>query len=214
MTFIDLSHPLQETMPVFPGATPPRFSRTRTVAGEGYQESLLTLASHTGTHMDAPAHMLAQGKTLTDFPIDRFMGNGLIYSRPGQPESPIEPADLQPLSDAIAAVDFLLLHTGWSRHWGTPRYFSDYPALTPEAARWLCRFSLKGIGIDAISIDPAGSADYPVHHILMEREILIIENLVRLDQAAAAPFLFIALPLPFPHADGSPVRAVAVMGIG
>jgi len=104
-----------------------------------------------------------------------------------------------------------LLYTGWSRYWGRNRYFSNYPVLSENAAGWLQRFNLKGVGFDTISADSAGSTADPVHKRLLSRNGLIIENLTRLETLPQTGFTFSCLPLFTENADGSPVRAVAMI---
>ena len=116
---------------------------------------------------------------------------------------------LLPLS--LLAAGFALLHTGWARYWGTNDYFGRYPVLSPEAAGWLAGFGLKGYGVDAISADEIDSAALPVHRALLGRGMLIIENLDRLDPLLEREFTFSCLPLKIADADGSPIRAVAIL---
>ena len=105
---------------------------------------------------------------------------------------------------------FLLIHTGWSLRWGSGAYFSGYPVLSLKAAEWLSQFNLKGIGVDAISVDRTGSDSFPVHNILLKNDTVIIENLKDLDQVPVNPFIFACFPLKFENADGAPIRAVAL----
>ena len=114
-------------------------------------------------------------------------------------------------SDFIRNSEFLLLHTGWSRFWGTKNYFAGYPVLSAEAALWLDSFELKGLGLDTISADEADSHDFPNHNILLGSDSIIIENLMNLDVLPGKHFMFSCFPLKIDQADGSPVRAVAII---
>ena len=165
--------------------------------------------SHTGTHIDAPAHIIKEAHTLDLLPIDNYYGKALLLNLTKIQETTIGIKELKPHQALIAQVDFVLLYTGWSRHWGTPKYFCDYHALTPEAANWLNQFKLKGLGLDTISADKADSHDYPIHNALLKQGLLIIENLTNLDKLPCNQFMFSCFPLNFEKADGSPVRAVA-----
>ena len=78
MTVIDLTHTIREDMPVYPGTEPPRLTTACTVSQCGYRETLLHMYSHTGTHMDAPAHMMDGAPTLDSFGPDRFVGRGYV----------------------------------------------------------------------------------------------------------------------------------------
>jgi kynurenine formamidase len=102
-----------------------------------------------------------------------------------------------------------LLSTGWSRYWGDKKYFSDYPVLTIEAAQWLNRFDLKGLGVDTISVDKADSKEFPIHKVFFQNDTILVENLANLETLTCRQFFFSCFPLSFDKADGSPVRAVA-----
>ena len=106
--------------------------------------------------------------------------------------------------------DFVLIHTGWSRYWGLVSYNTGYPVLSGNAADWICGFNLKGLGVDAISVDPPQAPGLPVHHRLLKQQMIIVENLNRLQDLPQSGFVFLALPLKIRDGDGSPVRAVAM----
>ena len=207
MKFLDLSHTITPGMPVYPGTEEPIFVKANTIAQHGFAEKKLSLYSHTGTHIDAPAHILEDQLYLDDLSLDNFIGQALCIPC-DQPQIGIDL--FQPYEDVLDQLDFLLLATGWSKYWGEMQYFSDYPVLNPSAAEYLCQFSLKGIGFDTISADSENSTAYPVHKILLQ-QMIIIENLTGLDQVAGQKFLFSCLPLKIAQADGSPVRAVAIL---
>ena len=209
MHLVDLTHPITANMPVFPGTKPPVLVSEGTLEQSGFREKRISICSHTGTHIDAPAHLLDQGPTLDMLPLGRFCGQALVVDV-SQGHEPVVGMDrLQPYQERIFQVDFLLLHTGWSRYWGRQEYFSNFPVLTREAAQWLTETGLKGIGLDAISADRMDSLDFEVHTILLGHEVIIIENLTNLNRLPASPFFLSCFPLSLEQADGSPVRAVA-----
>jgi kynurenine formamidase len=117
---------------------------------------------------------------------------------------------LEQFEPLIRKSEFVLLYTGWSKFWGNDKYFSEFPVLTEESSRWLSKFSLKGIGLDAISVDEVGTTEYMNHKIFLEKGIIIIENLTNLTNLSGKLVDFYCFPLPFSKADGSPVRAVAI----
>lgn len=211
MKMIDLSQLIHEKMPVFPGATRPVFQQMSLVESNGYRVARVTMDYHAGTHIDAPAHMLSSGKTLDELPIDYFAGTAVIADFSKWPLETIPLEALQAFSPLLEQTEYLLLKTGWSRYWGSDRYFEPYPVLSPEAAKWLTNFPLKGIGLDAISIDRISSTDFAIHRILLASEILIIENLTNLDAIDRERFDFFCLPLRIKDADGSPVRASVLL---
>lgn len=212
MKIHDLSQLITPDMPVFPGSKQPMFESVGKLAADGFRERLLTVSSHTGTHIDVPAHILDQGKTLELMPLDSFYGRAVCLDFSSfQAPRKIELGDLQPYRRAVAGADFVLLHTGWSKYWGTSEYFTNYPVLADEAARWLGEIPIRGVGVDAISVDGIDSGDLPVHHALLGREIIIVENLTNLSLVLQKTFTFSCLPLKFTAMDGSPVRAVALI---
>lgn len=211
MQIIDLSHTIHETMPVYPGTAHPKITRPFTIEKDGFAETELTFLTHTGTHMDAPAHILAGGDTLDGLPIDCFAGKACVIDIRNIGKTMIDVDDLMPYQPVISNSDYVLMCSGWSRFWGQGTYFSGYPVLSADAAQWIIRFDLKGFGGDVISVDKSDAADFVVHKTLMEKNLVIIENLVNLEQVADRPFNFFCMPLKFEKADGSPVRAFAVV---
>ncbi len=214
MRIIDLTHPVRANMPVFPGTQPPVIQQANTVEQHGFAEKLISLYSHTGTHMDAPAHMLPGAKTLDAFSAADFYGTAVRLDV--RPETGIAPDDLIGL-DRLATVEenlrgaqFLILHTGWAEKWGQPDYFRGFPALSPDAARRVVELGVRGVGIDAISIDRMSDHHFPVHHILFEAGLFVIENLKDLHLTPAV-FEMASLPLAIGDADGAPSRAIALV---
>lgn len=212
---IDLTRILNEKMTVYPGTIAPTFEVLNTIDNDGFTELKMTMVSHTGTHIDAPSHVLKNAKSLDQFPVDKFIGSAIVI--PCQDKKEISLKYLQTFKQKIATIDFILFLTGWQFKWGTKDYFDDCPIPTREAAEWLSRFKLKGVGVDAFSVDKIISApkvtpeNLPNHHILLKKEMLLIENLTNLDKLPDCAFLFQCLPLKVENADGSPVRAIAMI---
>ena len=210
MNIIDLSHAISSHMPVYPGTEPPSVTTGCTIEEDGFLEKKIIMFSHTGTHMDAPAHMIRDSKTLDQFSIDHFFGKALLVNVSTSKKSIIEINDLKPIDNILKQHEFLLIRTGWSHHWGKDSYFFGYPVLTTETVEWLSQFNLKGFGVDAISVDSPASEDFPVHRILLKNDTVIIENLKNLDLIPVQSFTFACFPLKYAEADGAPVRAVAL----
>jgi kynurenine formamidase len=207
MALVDLTQNITPAMPVYPGTEPPAIRQANTIDRDGFAEKWMGMYSHTGTHIDAPGHMLPGAATLDQLAVDRFFGRGWVIDASGL-DGPEIPAGS--LTKLPAGIEFVLFHTGWARRWGQPDYFSGFPVLAPDAARWLSRRSLKGVGFDAISADPV-DAPFHNHLTLLGAGLILIENLTGLQQLIGKPFRFSCLPLKLEQADGSPVRAVAVL---
>jgi arylformamidase len=211
MKAIDLSHTISTETPVYPGTEPPVFSTPCTIITHGFAEKKITLLSHTGTHLDAPSHIIPNGKSLDQFSTNKFMGKAAVVNLADTDPTEIKYHDLLPYESLITKIDFLLLYTGWCEKWGNDEYFKEYPVLTTEAANWLTGFQLKGIGVDMISIDRTDTDTYPIHRIFLKKEIIIVENLTNLAKLLGFDFTFFCFPLKIQDADGSPVRATALI---
>jgi kynurenine formamidase len=222
MQIIDLSHEIHEGMPVYPGDPRPEIRRALSHEANGCHVDELRLGSHTGTHIDAPFHLMQAGRTLDAFAVERFVGPGVVIDVSARPAlAPIGAPELAPAVPRIAAGDFVLLRTGWDRFFGAGEYLR-HPFLSAEGARLLVDCGAGLVGIDAPSVDPSAAeaacaasegkaqpgAAYPAHDILLGSGVLIVENLCRLDRVPAKGGVFVFLPLKLRGADGSPVRAV------
>ena len=206
---IDMTHTITQEIPIFPGTPVPALAPACTLTRDGFRETLLTLSSHTGTHMDAPAHLLQDGRTLDDMPMSQFSGRATVLDV--SQEGPVITEEfLRANYEAIHCADFILFYTGWEGRWGTEGFLEDaFPVPDEAAARYLISRGLKGVGTDAISIDRMSDSHLPIHHILLKDSVVSIENLCLKKVRDRKNFLFFAIPLKFRNADGSPVRAFA-----
>jgi kynurenine formamidase len=225
MRVIDLSHTIHDGIQIFPGDPVPSIKRGLTHENDYCHVDVLTLGSHTGTHIDAPFHFLNKGKKINEFPVQRFVGDGVLIDVSAKSDrGVIEPADVESYEDEIAEGDFVIFKTGRDKYFGTARYYL-HPYLSAEGARLLVKMGVALVGIDALNIDPTyyGRPDtdqsakelpdeerygYPVHDILLDNDILIVENLCNLDQIKQPKGVYSFLPLKLKDSDGSPIRAV------
>jgi arylformamidase len=212
MQVIDLTQLMETDMPYFHGSKPTSLLKTSDIETDGYNEMLIHLSTHTGTHIDCGRHVIQGGFNTGAASPERFYGKGLVINcqRPVPPEF-ITKSYLQSFENKLKLAEFVIFHTGWSRFWKTPEYINDFPIPDNEAARYLTGFSLKGIGIDAISFDPVKSRELNVHKVLLSRGIILIENLTNLENLPEEGFMFCCFPLKIKDGDGSPVRAVGIV---
>lgn len=212
MNVVDLSHPIESGMPVYPGDPPVDLRDGTTFDEDGYRVSRLTMSTHAGTHLDAPSHTEPHGSTIDDLPIERFVFDARLVDCTGADvREPIHADDL-PNDDA---GDLVVCHTGWDAHWGDERYL-DHPYLTAGATQ-RCVDADWGVGLDTPSPDPTPTdgtssdepSGFPVHRTLLGNELSILENLTNLDALETARFTLYAFPLSLSSGDGAPVRAVA-----
>lgn len=224
MKVIDLTHLIYSDMPVFPGDEKPYFEKVSTLESDGFRESKIMMNSHTGTHIDAPAHMLGKSQYLDNIHIEHFIGKAIILDFSHIDKSMASESQLKDYIDKyiidvnllkvykenIEKAEFIIIKTGWSKYWGEEKYYKNFPCLSEEAAQWLSQFTLKGVGVDTISIDDMESTAFPVHKALLKKNIIIIENLTNLEEVSKEQFILSVMPLKNKYADGSPVRAVAL----
>ncbi len=220
MASYDLSHPIADGMPVYPGDPPVGVDQLATIEADGYRQTAIGIDSHTGTHIDAPAHMIADGRTIDEFPVETFRFAAHRVDCTGvDPRAQIGVDELTAGVDGDLpdAVDLLVVQTGWDNYWGTDRYF-DHPYLSSEAADWLVDRGLH-LGVDTPNVDPTPTenaaddeqAGYPVHRRLLGDGRLLLENLRGLARLPDR-FELHAYPLSIRgEGDGAPVRAVAVV---
>lgn len=211
MKILDLTHVIHDKMPVFPGTEPPIIKNVLTIEEHKNREKLITMFSHTGTHMDAPAHMVLVGNTLDQLSIDHYVGPALVIDCRSVSNDTIELELLLTYEEEIKKAEFVLFCTGWSERWGHDNYFDEFPALSFEAANWISKQGLKGVGTDAISIDLLSAEEFKIHHVLLGSNMVIVENLDGLERLFKKKFLLSVLPLKIKEADGSPIRAIAII---
>jgi kynurenine formamidase len=197
---------MEEEMPVYPGTERPVFDKSFTIEKNGFAETQVRMFSHTGTHMDAPAHMVLGGKTLDEYPVEHFIGEAymldLTNGVPGIRELEADAA-------LIEKSDFIIMKTGWSKKWGMESYFNDFPVLSEELLDYLFQFDIRGFGVDAISVDPVSTTTFDNHMKMFAKECTIVENLKNLESIPQKNFKIIMLPLLTKDSDGFSARVVA-----
>ena len=213
MKVLDLTHCIYEGMPVYPGTEGPSLKIANTYDEDGFQETLMTMYSHTGTHMDPPAHIYPNGRTLDAFSIEQFVGSALVidchHLIAGER---ITMKEIEPVRGLADQAEFLLFYTGWDQYWGDPRYFGEYPTMDDAVAEYLINHHKKGIGLDVIGLDPISDENLTLHKkVFLDHDMVIVENLRGLGQIGTSLFTLCALPLKYLHADGSPIRAIALL---
>lgn len=211
MKVLDLTHMINEDMPVYPGTETPKLISANSYEKDGFKETLLQMYSHTGTHIDPPAHLYADRKTLDALPIDQFIGKALVIDCRNLAEGDKITIDhIKKYGDTADAADFLLFNLGWDKRWGSNSYFGDYPCIDDEVMNYILAGNYKGIGFDVIGLDPIADINLTLHKKLFkDKDIINIENLKNLDLCGSGLFNFSCFPLNLHNSDGSPARAVA-----
>ena len=211
MRVIDLTHTIESGMPVYPGTEPPILEPANTYDRDGFRETKISMYSHTGTHMDPPAHLFRDRTTLDAFPPEQFIGKALVIDCTSLKEGePITMDHLSRYGTKAETADFLLFYLGWDARWGSESYFGDYPCIDDAVLEYILEGSYKGIGFDVIGLDPIADGNLTRHKKLFQtRDIINIENLCNLGLCGNDLFWFSCFPLKIRDCDGSPIRAVA-----
>jgi len=202
---------------MFPGDPPVSLAPLGELGADGFVSHLASLPVHSGTHVDAPAHVFADGKSLVELPLSRFYGSGVVLDVRERAGLAVTLADIEPQLVKLRAQEpaFALLWTGDAERFGEPGYYTRGAHLTPEAALLLAGQGLSGLGLDAGSVDPHdadGVCNLAAHRALLGAGLIIVENLRGLEQLPESGFVFMCLPVL--GCDGSPVRAAAVLSAG
>lgn len=204
----DVSMPLRKGMPCFPGD--PAFQKrffARMSRGDVADTSFLTMSAHTGTHIDAPSHMLAgDRRTLDRIPLAAFFGPARLFHFPRAKR--IDAAMLARLD--WRGIERALFRTSNSARWAEgAHFFKKFVTFTADAARFLAARRLMLVGIDSLSIDPYESEDHPAHRTFLTRGIAVVEGMY-FAGVPAGDYLLSCAPLRITGGDGAPARAVLV----
>lgn len=162
------------------------------------------------TRIEAPGLLLKNGKMLSDYDLATFIAHGVLldltHKKPGET---IDDEDLEAAEEgaglAVREAEIVILHIGSD---GEAPYSSAFPALSDNSAEYLQFKQIAGLGVDTSNVDQIGR-DFPVHKVLFEKNIFVIENLCDLGRIPESRFEIIALPLRVIGAV-SPIRVLAV----
>jgi kynurenine formamidase len=207
---IDLSQGIVDGAPTYEALPRCSVTPTHTIESDQLNMTQLTINTHGTTHLDAPYHFVADGKTVDQLDLSKCIGPArLIDLTHKGPNEPVEVADLEPHADIVIPGARILLRFDWDKVYPEPRYFSDHPFLTIELSRWLASRGIAMLGLD--SPTPNQTDWVEVHTILLSAEIVIVEALSHLERLPADEFFFMAAPLRIVGRDGAPVRALALV---
>jgi kynurenine formamidase len=214
---VDLSHAVRDGLVTYPGLPAPRIrdylsregSRARYAPGTEFHIAEITLVANTGTYLDAPSHRFAGAPDLAALSLESLadLPGVVIDAPPGR--RALGAADL-PNDDLRGRA--VLVRTGWSRHFGTPRYAEGHPFLAGDAAEALVARSAALVGIDSLNIDDIAGGTRPVHSALLRAGIPVVEHLTNLAALPRDGFRFFAVPVKVEGMGTFPVRAFAIVG--
>jgi kynurenine formamidase len=224
---VDLTREIYEGMPTYPFHQRPFIvvNQTHAESVSRYGVALpfethnLFLSEHTGTHTDAIFEYDPDGPTLDRSPLSYYYGEAICLdlSERRYPEyftpTVLEEA-LEASGQELRPGDIVLLYTGQGdRTYPGEEYLTQYPGLSEAGARWLAERGVVNICVDALSIDHSDDAQASAHRICKEFQIVNTESLTGLDRLVGRRFLYFGLPLLIRSGTGSPIRAVAVLGL-
>lgn len=209
MKVLDLTMSVSPEIKVFPGSPQPFFIPWSRLDVQGYDSEVMTMSTHTGTHMDAPSHFSKGKKAIDGIPASRLVLDAVLIRIPKKAGQTVSVADLE--GEDINPGDAVVLATGWERHYKSRDYMTANPGLSKAAARYLVRKKAGMVGIDGPSIDPGRDSGFGAHNILLPAGVLAVENLCNLGRIRKKRFTLIVAPLKLAGATGSPVRALALL---
>jgi arylformamidase len=214
MEMVDLSRVIYDGMPKIPVLPDVHVQKFFSLdKGHPLNVTELSLPCHAGTHVDAPIHIVPNGKSIEELPLDAFVGTGAVIRVNKKGGEEITARDLEGSGVAVNRGDILMLYTGWDEKFDNPDY-NMHPYLSVNAAKWMVNKRIKMLGIDCITVDlptplrPKGF-DFPVHRMLLGNSVLIAENVTNLGSIVGKRTRILALPLRVKGSDAGHARIVA-----
>lgn len=205
MKIIDLSQKIHDKMPTHPYDEEVIVVENRTIENEGYNNTQMDIGMHAGTHIDAPSHLIENGKKINEYNLTKFTGKACVIDASNQKNIILT----EKQKDVIIQNDIVLIYTGYGDLFNDNQYYADdAPVLSTELTEYLIQSHIKMVGMDLSSPD---KYPYDIHKMLLSSDILIIENLTNLDKLfGIGEFSFCAMPLNI-DAEASIARAVAII---
>lgn len=214
--WVSLAQPLSDAIPKVRPDWPISFDAVEEPHVDGIV-GRITMAEfpvHTGTHIDAPVHLFPGAKGIDEYPVDYFLGRGVVLGIDAEPAQAVTAADLRSASPEVLQGDIVFLSLGFARAFNTSEYH-DHPYLSEDAAEFLVERGVRVVGLDVLTPDmPVGRRPkgfgFPVHSILLSNDVLIIENVGgALRQLEGERVEVMMAPIPIVGADGAPIVPLA-----
>ncbi len=207
----DLSVTLKTHMPLWPTNPLLSIAPIGIAARDGYNVESYSSVTHTGTHIDAPYHMIENMTTVDELPLGQLVGEGYMI-KPKLDGTEITLKQLESKWNEDFSGKILLINTGWDKKRGYNREFQyEFPGLALDTVDFLIKNKIKVIGIDTLGIEPFSHSDFKVHKALLSKGMAFIEDLAGLDQLKEGKkYLIAALPLKLFKASGSMARVIAM----
>ena len=201
----DISTPLCDATPVWPGDPSPQITRASSMdRRDAANVTLMKINAHTGTHIDAPYHMIPGGQSVENIGFDVLMGEALVIR---VEEAEALSADVLESLNIPSDTRRVLFRTRNSQR-DRRKFRKNAVAVTRDGAHWLVSHGLRLVGIDYISIAPFDDPLEP-HRILLRGGIVPLEGII-LSHVESGFYELVCLPLLIPGADGAPARAILI----
>ena len=214
MEMVDLSRLIYEGMPKIPVLPAVHVQRCFSLEkGHALNVIEISLPCHAGTHVDAPVHIVPNGKSIEQLPLESFVGPGAMIAIKKRGKEEVTAKDFESAGVPVQRGDIVMLYTGWDEKFESPDY-NVHPYLSVDAAEWMVKRGVKLFGIDCITVDlptPMRSKgfDFPVHKTLLGNGVLIAENMTNLGEIVGRKTRILALPLRVKGSDAGHARIVA-----
>lgn len=202
MKLIDLSHVIEDNMPVYPGDIKTNLHQTKYLLADKHNNHRLDISMHSGTHIDSPMHLTDCKQYISELSLESFIAQGCVLDVRNQTIIKLK-AEYDAL---IKSSSIVLLYTGYDAHYGTKEYYENHPCVDIDLCKLLIEKNVKMVGMDIPSPD---RYPFEIHKLLFKNNIYVMENLTNLNQLLNVDkFEVIAFPLKL-KADSSMTRAVA-----
>ena len=210
---LDLTREIRTDTKVFPGSPLPKFITWNKIDIHNYHSEVIFMSTHTGTHMDAPSHFVTGLSSIDQIPVNRFISRANIIRVAKASDEIITASEIEESKVKILEGNSIVFSTSWENEVDNDYYFRSSPGLSEDAAEYLINKKVNAVCIDSPSIDRGSDSNFPVHKLLLNKEILIVENLCNLSKIVNQNFTLVITPLKLSGASGSPIRAIATDGI-
>lgn len=218
---IDLTHTLSEEIPHWSGDCGFRLQMNydygACLTNTKFRAHSIDMRAGIGTHMDAPLHCFANGKSISEIPLEQFFVSCIVIDIPNSAPDDYEllPEDIvrfEKNNTTIEKNTFVIIRTRWGNHWNNPvKYRNDlvFPTISESAAHLLVEKKIVGLGIDTLSPDNPKN-DFPVHKIILGSGKYIIENIANAHLLPSFGFIICALPIKINEGTEAPIRLVGI----
>ena len=206
-TILDISRPIFTGMAIYPRNPSVEIAPAKRIAkGDSSNVSLLTLGSHTGTHVDAPLHMDDAGAGVDEVSLDAMIGPAIVVDIPDDVRA-IDAADLEKRIGSHTRV--LLRSRNSARFAASGLFEEDFTFLAPDGAALLVERGVRFVGVDALSVEQYHAGHHRSHDALLRAGVAVVEGLA-LENVAAGEYQVVCLPLRIRGCDGAPARVVLI----